>query len=68
MTTPHRRATRHHDQVECPDPTTPVLLRRVLRPDADTAVLSRYADDVWRFDHGIFEESAKIKKIFLGPE
>lgn len=63
MTTPHRRATRHHDQVECPDPTTPVLLRRVLRPDADTAVLSRYADDVWRFDHGIFEESAKITSI-----
>ncbi|MCT7365031.1 hypothetical protein A7G45_19345 [Mycolicibacterium llatzerense] len=63
MTTQRRHAALHHDHVGWPDPSTTVLLRRVLRPDADPAGLSRYADDVWHFDQGIFEESSKIISI-----
>lgn len=67
MTTQRRRAALHDDHVECPDPFTLVLLRRVLRPDTNAAGLSRYADNVWHFDQGIFEESSKIISVNFKP-
>ena len=63
MTTQSQRAPDYGKQLEVPGPSTPVLLRRVLRPEADTAGLSRYGDDVWRLDQGIFQESAKTTSL-----
>lgn len=51
------------DQLECPEPSTLVLLRRELRPNTDSDKLSRYQDDVWYFDQGIFEENAKTSRL-----
>ncbi|MGW2463113.1 hypothetical protein ACWC2M_29515 [Streptomyces sp. NPDC001761] len=42
-----------------PGPETIVLLNRELRPDADLAELSRFADDRWNLSPGVFEATAK---------
>ena len=63
MTAPARRVRRDRSERQAPNATTLVLLRRPVRPDADPSGLSRYADDVWQLDQGIFEESAKTTRL-----
>ena len=38
-----------------PDPDTPVLVTRDLRPGADRATLSVFGDDRWNLSPGVFE-------------
>lgn len=63
MTAQPRPALGDCDELQRPNASTLVLLRRTVRPDADPARMSRYADDVWHLDQGIFEESSKTTRL-----
>ncbi|MFF7290197.1 hypothetical protein [Streptomyces griseorubiginosus] len=47
------------ESLDLPGPDTLVLLNREVRPDADLARLSRFADDRWDLSPGVFEATAK---------
>lgn len=46
-----------------PGPDTLVLMNRQIRQDADPARLSRFADDRWDLNDGIFEDHARSQSL-----
>ncbi|MFE3206363.1 hypothetical protein [Embleya sp. NPDC059237] len=47
------------DGTQWPDPHTPALLNRDLRPGTDPAGLSRFCDDRWHLNQAVFEDHTK---------